>query len=69
MSQAALKGTAKWVIQPAKIQIQDEWFARGCKTSLGAGRCLEGRTSAATFTSTTQMGPFAGIQSHKVSSA
>lgn len=39
----------------------DEQFARGCKTSLRAGRWLEGRTSAGTFTSTAQMGLFASI--------
>lgn len=37
MSQAALEGAAKWVIHLAKIQIQNEWIARGCKTSLQAG--------------------------------
>lgn len=39
----------------------DEQFARGCKTSLRAGRWLEGRASAGTFTSTAQMGLFASI--------
>jgi len=53
------------VIQLAKIQIQDEWFARGRKTSLRADRCLEGRTSG-TFTRTAQMGLFASIQAATV---
>lgn len=57
-----LEGAAKWVIQLAKIQMQDEWFARGCKMSLRAGRWLEGRTSAGTFTSTAQMGLRATIR-------
>lgn len=50
--------------------MQDEWFAKGCKTSFRAGRWLEGRTFAGTFTSTTQMGLFVSIQAAtKLSSA